>query len=115
MAERNVAALEAELAELRERHARDARAYEALSRRVGELEDALGRAQEAAARHERIAAEQQREALRAASLLGQVLRSRSWRITAPLREGIEPLKRFLGRLRGGAAAAPEQGDAGLAP
>lgn len=115
VAERNVAALEAELAELRERHARDARAYEALSRRVGELEDALGRAQEAAARHERIAAEQQREALRAASLLGQVLRSRSWRITAPLREGIEPLKRFLGRLRGGAAAAPEQGDAGLAP
>ena len=115
VAERDVAALEAELAELRTRHERDARAYAALSRRVGELEDALARAQEAAARHERIAAEQQREALRAASLLGQVLRSRSWRITAPLREGVLPLKRLLARLRGGASGRPEEDDTGLGP
>ena len=115
VAERDVAALEAELAELRERHARDTRAYEVLSRRVGEIEDALARAQEDAARHQRIAAEQQREALRAASLLGQVLRSKSWRLTAPLREGILPLKRFLARLRGGAAATPAEDDLGLAP
>lgn len=113
-AERDVAALQAELAALRDRHARDARAYEVLSRRVAELEDALARAQEDAARHQRVAAEQQREALRAASLLGQVLRSRSWRLTAPLREGILPLKRFLARLRG-AAVVPEEDHTGLAP
>lgn len=112
----SAAALAAELAQLRARQARDARAYELLSRRCAELEEALARAQEAAARQQRIAAEQQREALRATSLLHQVLRSRSWRLTAPLRDGVLPLKRLVGRLRAGVGGLPETpDDGGLAP
>jgi len=93
------AGLAQELAELRAQNARDLRAYEILSRRCATLEDELTRVRAEVARHARFIHEQHAEVLRATSTLHMVLRSRSWRLTAPLRASIEPAKRLLKRWR----------------
>jgi len=105
--------LERRLAELREQHARGLRAHEILSRRCATLEDELGHVRELAARHERFIHDQHREVLRATSALHLVLRSRSWRLTAPLREALLTVKRIAGRVR--AAARRLSGRAEPAP
>jgi len=94
-----VAELERELAELRARHAHDLREHDILSRRCATLEDQLAQLRALVARHESFIHEQHREVLRATSALHLVLRSRSWRMTAPLRTGLVPLKRTVQRVR----------------
>jgi len=94
------AALEHELAELRARRARDQRELDILVRRCATLEEEVAHLRALSARHESFIHEQHREVLRATSALHLVLRSRSWRLTAPLREGLMPLKRTVARVRG---------------
>ena len=115
-ADRDAGGVEAlELAALRERHARDLRAHEILRRRCATLEEEVAHLRALVARHEGFIHEQHREVLRATSALHLVLRSRSWRLTAPLREGLVPLKRAALRVRSAVrrlAGHAEQGVAG---
>jgi glycosyltransferase involved in cell wall biosynthesis len=111
--ETRVAALLREIAGLREQGARDRREQEILARRCATLEDELVRLRAEIARHERFIHDQHREVLDATSTLHTVLRSRSWRLTAPLRASVLPFKRSLQRLR--SVARQLSGREGAAP
>jgi glycosyltransferase involved in cell wall biosynthesis len=73
---------------------------DALRRRCAALEAEVEELRALVARHESFIHQQHREVLRATSDLHLVLRSRSWRLTAPLRDWVAPAKRLATRLRG---------------